>query len=385
MRGRDPPHGMPNSPPPHVAPLSAQQVREIKANWTDERSSAWLYRELAKRSKDKERAKLLEEFASMEDNHAAAWEEVLGQRNLPLPKKQRMTMHRLLVIAARVAGVSVVLPFIHRYEVDAISMYLAQEAAAPEGDVKRAYSVIVPDEIVHETEILRTIQDRGEAGRGGLRSIVLGANDGLGSILALVAGVAGGVADSAIVLLAGLAGLVAGAVSMALSNYISVKSERELRDRQVEVERVSVQRAREMKINDLRDAYLARGMSKPEAEALSQSIGKDKERLVDAIVRDRIGLGEGAFERPGRLALYTGIAFSIAGSIPVVPFFFLGPEEGLIVSLIVSAIALFAAGTIKSLVSLGPILRSGVEMLLIGLGSAAATWVLGTILGQSGL
>lgn len=384
MRGGDAPHGMPSTPPPHVAPLSAQQVREIKANWTDERSSAWLYRALARRSKDDVRRKLLEDFAGMEDKHAAAWEEVLKRRNLPLPKKQKLAMHRLVVAAARVAGVSVVLPFIHRNEVEAISMYLGQEAAAPEGDVKRAYAAVVPDEMIHETEILRLIQERGESARGGLRSIVLGANDGLGSILALVAGVAGGVADSAIVLLAGLAGLVAGAVSMALSNYISVKSERELRDRQVEVQRISVARAREMKINDLRDAYLARGMSKPEAEALSQSIGKDKERLVDAIVREQIGLGEGAFERPGRLALYTGVAFAIAGSIPVVPFFFLGPSDGLLVSLIVSAIALFAAGTIKSLVSLGPILRSGLEMLLIGLGSAAATWVLGTIIGQGG-
>ncbi|HEX9708515.1 MAG TPA: VIT1/CCC1 transporter family protein [Candidatus Thermoplasmatota archaeon] len=375
----------PAAPPMHVAPLSPQQARELRDNWVDERSSAWLYRELARRSRDARRKELLNEFAEMEDAHAAQWAEVLGRRNLPLPRKQRVGVHRLWVAVARIAGVGVVLPVIHRHEVEAISKYLAQEAAAPEGDVKRAYAAVVPDEIVHETEILRSIQAKGDSSRGGLRSVVLGANDGLGSILALVAGVAGGVANSAIVLLAGLAGLVAGAVSMALSNYISVKSERELRDKHVEVQRIAVQRARELKIKDLRDAYLSRGMSKPEAEALSQSVGKDRERLVDAIVREQIGLGEASFERPGPLALYTGVAFVIAGAIPVVPFFFLGPAAALSVALVASAAALFMAGVIKSLVTLGPMLRGGLEMLLIGLGSAAATYALGTLIGQVAL
>jgi predicted membrane protein (TIGR00267 family) len=126
-------------------------------------------------------------------------------------------------------------------------------------------------------------------------------------------------------------------------------------------------------------------MSEAEADSLSQSIGKDRERLVDAIVREQIGLGDASFERPGPLALYTGVSFTVAGAIPVIPFFFLGPTEALLVSLAVSAVALFMAGVIKSLVSLGPMMRSGFEMLVIGLGAAGATYLLGTLIGQAAL
>jgi VIT1/CCC1 family predicted Fe2+/Mn2+ transporter len=276
------------------------------------------------------------------------------------------------------------MPLIHRHEVEAVAKYVEQEKSASDPDIKAALESIIPDEVTHEVEILEAFQTEDE-NPGALRSIVLGANDGLGSVLALVAGVAGAVATSAVVLLAGIAGLVAGAVSMALSNYISVKSERQGRDARVEIQRVGVARAPDIKSAQLARLLEGRGLSPHEAHLVVDRLAKDPEEFLQAILREGHGLGEAAFEKPGRLAAYTGLAFLLAGAIPVIPFFFLAPTPGLVVALVLSATALFAAGVLKSFVTLGPMLKSGAEMLAIGLGSAAATYILGTLIGQYGL
>jgi VIT1/CCC1 family predicted Fe2+/Mn2+ transporter len=277
-----------------------------------------------------------------------------------------------------------VLPLIHRHEVEAVGKYLEQEKSATEPDIKAAFASIIPDEVSHEIEILESIKAE-DTSPGSLRSIVLGANDGLGSVLALVAGVAGAVASSTIVLVAGVAGLVAGAVSMALSNYISVKSEREGRDARVVVQRIGIERAGPAKLKQLEHLLETRGLSSDEARPVAERLSHNREEFLKSILREGYGLGDASFEQPGRLALYTGVAFLIAGAIPVIPFFFLPPTEGLIAAVVMSALALFLAGVLKSLITLGKMLKSGLEMLAIGLGSAAATYVVGLLIGQYGL
>jgi VIT1/CCC1 family predicted Fe2+/Mn2+ transporter len=365
-----------------AAPTAASVIAFAAESLVDEYSSAWLYRELALRSKRDVHRERLEEFARYEDRHAQIWRDILEKQGAPIPKLKPLSTHRWWVRLADIVGVPSVMPLIHRNEVDAIAKYVEQEKTAADPDFKAALRSVIPDEVTHEVEILETFE--GEK-PGQLRSIVLGANDGLGSILALVAGVAGAVASSYVVLVAGIAGLVAGAVSMALSNYISVKTERQGRDARAAVQRVGVTSAPEIKKAQLATLLEARGLSHEEALTVADRHSKNPEEFLKAILREGYGLGEASFEKPGRLALFTGVAFLIAGAIPVIPFFFLAPTTGLLVALALSAGALFAAGVLKSLQTLGPMLKSGVEMMFIGLGSAAATYALGTLIGQTGL
>lgn len=374
------------APPSKVLASAPPSLRFAAESFVDERSSAWLYRELALFARSKEERERLEEFARFEDGHAEAWGSVLDKRGVERPPAKTLLTHRWWLFLTHMLSISAVLPLIHRHELEAVGKYLHQEKLETDPEIKAVLASILPDEVTHEVEILESIQSSGQH-PGGLRSIVLGANDGLGSILALVAGVAGAVASSGstIVIIAGVAGLVAGAISMMLSNYISVKSERESRDARVEIQRVGIERAPTTKRDQLKHLLEARGFAAEEATSVADRMAKEPEQLLKAIVREGYGLGEASFERPFRLAVYTGLAFLIAGAIPVIPFFFLPPGPGLVAALVFSAVALFMAGVLKSLVTLGPMLKSGSEMLAIGLASAAATFALGTLIGQYGL
>jgi VIT1/CCC1 family predicted Fe2+/Mn2+ transporter len=222
-----------------------------------------------------------------------------------------------------------------------------------------------------------------------LRSSVLGANDGLVSILALVAGVAGATTSNGLVLLAGLAGLVAGAASMAASNYVAVQAEQQAYRAKVEGERAGLEAARDLKLRGLEASLVAKGSTEAEAGAMVQRLAKDDAKLLGAILFEHHGIAEAVFARPGRLAAYTGVAFAVAGVLPVLPFVFLlgqpGTFVGLVLSVLAGAVGLFILGVLKTVVTYGPALRSGAEMLAIGLGAAGATYAIGYLVGLQGI
>ncbi len=102
---------------------------------------------------------------------------------------------------------------------------------------------------------------------------------------------------------------------------------------------------------------------------------------MKAILAEEHGLAEESFESPPRLATYTGLAFLLAGAIPIVPFLFLPAVPGVLVSVALTAAALFFAGVLRALSTLNPFLKSGLEMVLVGMGSAAATYLVGLVVG----
>lgn len=361
------------------------QVREVEGNFIDEVSSAWMYRSLASLDRDDERASLLRELAEYEEKHAAIWKSLLETLGVAIPSKGKMGSHRVMKALATLFGVNSVLPLLHKSEVDGIEKYRRQAMEFPGEEVQRAFSEILPDEVAHEVDLFETMRKGGEASRGGLRSAILGANDGLGSILALAAGVVGATNSSFTVVIAGVAGLVAGAVSMAASNYISIKSEQEVYASQVQLQRQALQVARPAKLEQLRETYQRKGFTEEEAKGIVKMLASSDEELLRVLVAEKHGLGEVSFQRPGKLALYTGLAFAAAGAIPVVPFVVAPPLEGLATSVALTGAALFLAGVFRSLMTLRPFLRSGVEMLAIGMGSAAATYVLGVMIGATGI
>lgn len=359
---------------------SRGDLRELEANFHDERSSRWMYLALADLDRRDGRAAILRELARYEERHAAIWEGVMRSLDHRVPKERRLVEHRVLLGLAKAFGVGAVLTILHKGEVDGIEKYKRQAETWRDPAAQEAFEEILPDEIAHEVDTFNAMREVAGS-QGVLRSAILGANDGLGSVLALAAGVAGATGSSALVLIAGVAGIVAGAVSMAASNYVSVKAEQEVYSAQTRIQRDAVAIAPETKRKQLKDAYREKGLTEEEAEAVVAPIAERPEEFLKALLAEEHGISEASFESPSRLAAYTGLAFTLAGAVPVLPFFFLPALEGVIVSVILTGFALFFAGIVRALSSMSPFLRSGVEMVLVGMGAAAATYAVGLAFG----
>ncbi len=356
-------------------------VREIEANYLDERSSLWMYQSLAAADRIPARAALLRELAEYEERHAALWAGLLKKLGRPLPRETRMLEHRILVGMARILGVGPVLPIVHRGEVDGVEKYRDQARRWQDPEAATVFRTILPDEVAHEIETSSAAKEAGSKTSGSLRSLLLGAIDGFASIVALSAGVAGATGMNKPVLIAGAASVVAGALSMAASEYVSVKAEHDARAAQTRMEGEAASVAPDTKRDQLARAYEAKGLSTDEATKVATRLQEDPKRFLDALVAERYGTGVEEDERPGRQGLLTGVSFALAGAVPLVPYLILGTEAAIIVSVVVTAVALFLAGLFRALSSLHPFLRSGLEMVAVGMGAAAGTFLIGLVVG----
>ena len=287
-----------------------------------------------------------------------------------------MFKHRMFAGIARLLGVGSILSAVHRDEVDGIKKYEAQAAAWKDPAAVEAFGRILPDELAHEIDTLGEARDAAREG-GTLRSAVLGANDGIASVLALSAGVAAATTSDLEVLIAGAAALVAGSVSMAAANYVSVKAEAEMYAGLKRQERTSLAVDRDAKLKQLRAAYRERGFTAEEADGIVRRLSQDDEQLTRALLSERHGLGEADSSSPLRLGLITGVAFLLAGLVPLLPFLLTSEVTALLIGIVASGVALFATGVFRSMSTLTSLTRGGLEMVLIGLGSAGLTYVIG--------
>jgi VIT1/CCC1 family predicted Fe2+/Mn2+ transporter len=366
--------------------VARSHVGELVANWLDELSSEWVYRTLASLTDREEDGKMLRELADYERKHAGLWEAAIREHGGTVPRMRPRAAHRILVLLARLVGVRAVLPLLHRGEAEGLEVYRHQYAILTDEACQRTLSEILPDELGHEITLWtasggETEERKREAGRGTMRSAILGANDGLGSVLALVAGVAGATNDSSTVAIAGVAGLVAGAVSMAASNYISVKSEQEAYEARRRIQRAGIELVPEVKKAQLKRHYVRKGFSDNEASHITERFAGNREEMLRELLTEEYGLAEASFENPGRLGGWTGAAFSVAAAVPVLPFLFLPTGPGLLAAVVASMAALFFTGVLRTLVTLEDWWRGGLEMMFIGLGSAVATYGVGLLIG----
>ncbi|MGA8710179.1 MAG: VIT1/CCC1 transporter family protein [Thermoplasmata archaeon] len=356
-------------------------LRAVEENYLEERSSRWMYEALAGADRLPARAELLRELAAYEARHAALWAGLLSKLGRPLPAERRMLNQRILVGMARLLGVGAVLPIVHREEVDGIEKYRDQAARWQDADARAVFTTLLPDEVAHEIETSNQAREAGSTGSGSLRSLLLGAIDGFASVVALSAGVAGATNSDATVLVAGSAAVVAGALSMAASEYVSVKAEHDARTAQSRMEAEALSVAPSTKRDQLIASYEAKGLSTDEATKVVARLQQDPPRFLEALVVDRYGAAAGEDERPGRQGLLTGVSFALAGAVPLVPFLLLGPHFAVVASILVTAGALFLAGIFRALSSLHPFVRSGLEMVAVGMGAAAGTYLIGLLIG----
>jgi VIT1/CCC1 family predicted Fe2+/Mn2+ transporter len=219
-------------------------------------------------------------------------------------------------------------------------------------------------------------------GGNALRAAVLGANDGLCSNLSLVMGVAGASIDSHGILVTGLAGLLAGAGSMALGEWVSVTSSRELAEREIRIEASELREDPEGEGEELKLIYEAKGLSPSEAETMARRLLADRATAIDALAREELGidpkeLGGSAWEA----AVASFALFALGAVVPILPFLVLRGTLAVATSAVVSALALWALGAAITVFTGAPVWRAGGRQLLLGLAAAGLTFGLGKLIG----
>lgn len=217
-------------------------------------------------------------------------------------------------------------------------------------------------------------------GGSGVRDMIFGANDGLVSTLAFVAGVVGAITDPYIVLISGIAELFAGTISMAAGAYQSSKSELEVLERESQRARVEG-RTPEEEAGKLVEFYRSEGYTAGEAEALVERIAGDRESPIGAGTLEELGLAPEEVGDPVKAGVLCGISFGLAAIVPIFPFVFrfLSITESLAISIVATLASLFGVGAMKTIFSRKNWVRSGLEMMVIGASASAVTYVIGMV------
>ncbi|MFV5703195.1 VIT1/CCC1 transporter family protein [Flavobacterium sp. XS2P12] len=221
-------------------------------------------------------------------------------------------------------------------------------------------------------------------GGNALRAAVLGSNDGLVSNMSLVMGVAGAAVSNNTILLTGIAGLLAGAISMALGEWLSVQSSRELNQRQIELETEELEASPEEEKKELVLLYQAKGMNAVEAQKLADKAFENPQTAIDAIITEELGidkeeLGGSAWEA----AIASFVLFAIGAIIPLYPFMFLDGKNAILLSVGSSVVGLFGIGAAITLLTGKGVLFSGFRQVSFGLVAAAVTYGIGSLIGVS--
>jgi VIT1/CCC1 family predicted Fe2+/Mn2+ transporter len=214
-------------------------------------------------------------------------------------------------------------------------------------------------------------------GGGGVKDVIFGANDGLVSILALVAGVYGATTESHPILIAGVAGAVAGAISMGAGAYLSSKSEKEVTGKENERKGIRKKKAPEEESKRLAKLYQAKGFKKQEAEIIARRVASGIELMSELSIGEEVGLTSEESWPPIKAATLTGLSFAIVSLIPILPFAFMNLIQAAITAVLASIATLFIVGASKAIFTRKSWIRSGLEMMSIGILAAAATYVIG--------
>ncbi|HXY44322.1 MAG TPA: VIT1/CCC1 transporter family protein, partial [Acidimicrobiales bacterium] len=269
-----------------------------RANLQSEIDSAKVYRAMAAAEKSPQLASVYVRLAEVEERHASFWEERLRSLGLDPGRRAPSWRARTMAFLARRFGARIVLPTVATLEqVDQGGYDDQPETAGTKmRDQERSHARVLryiaggsPRGIAGET--LARLEGRHRApGGNSLRAAVLGANDGLTSNLALVMGVAGAQLKTTTILITGLSGLLAGAFSMAIGEWISVQSARELYERQVTTEAAEIHSVPDEEQEELALIYEAKGLPQDEAEQVAERLMADEQTALDAMVREELGL-----------------------------------------------------------------------------------------------
>jgi len=351
----------------------------------DEADAAFLYRRLAVLESDQSKSKIFNNLADVEERHVQVWIRVLGEAGHAAAKPGPTLRARLLARIAGWLGPRFLLPALLAEEGREVKGYLDLHDRSVGGPAGAAALDLARESKHHAANLSRLIGRPGEpwhrAGVGGfLRNVVYGFNDGLTANFGLLAGMVGaqgsiGTADHAVVV-AGLAGALADALSMGSSGYLAAKSEREVHEYEIGMEREEIRLMPELEREELALIYQAKGIPEADATRMAAVVMADPDRALDVKVQEELGIGEAA-GTPMREAVVTGTATLIGALIPVAPLLISTSAWAIWTSFGISMASHFLVGAARSLFTGRGIFRSGFDMFVVGLGVAAVGYFVG--------
>lgn len=373
------------------APSVADEAR-FRANLQGEIDSAIVYRAMAGAEENEQLSSVYERLAEVEERHLGFWEQRLLSIGVDPGTRRPSWRARTMSVLAKRFGPRVVLPTVATFEQVDQGDYDDQPETEGTGmrDQERSHARVLrfvaggsPQGVAGET--LARLEGRHKApGGNALRAAVLGANDGLTSNLALVMGVAGAAFKSAVILIAGLSGLLAGAFSMAIGEWVSVQSARELYQRQVRTEAAEIHSVPDEEQEELALIYEAKGLPRAEAEQVAERLMADEQEALDAMVREELGLDPSTLGgSPYAAGGSSFVLFSLGAIIPLVAFFFASGTAAIVAAIVSAGAGLFVIGALISLLTGRGAVFSGMRQLTFGLLAAGLTFGLGRLIGAA--
>ena len=334
-------------------------------SWYHERESAWLYRVVADADGDAIHQQLFRALADAAEEQAGHWAKTCNPGEFKVQLRAR-----LVAWLVRRLGPNALKPILAAMKLRGLSVYSA--APAIDGHLMPV-----------------TVRDVGQrhrsvTGGNNLRAAVFGVNDGLVSNVSLILGVAGAGASGQVILTSGLAGLLAGSLSMASGEYVSVRSQREMYEYQIGLERDELAEYPAEEAEELALIYQARGVELEQARAIATRLMSNPEHALNTLAREELGLNPDDLASPWLAATFSFCAFGTGALLPLVPFLLhTASQRAQLWSVGLTLAALFGIGMALSLFNGRSALRGGLRMLLIGAAAAACTWAVGRAMGTA--
>jgi len=388
-----------------MKPEDAKAVSALQANWRAERETALVYRDLAANEADEKRRAILLRMAEAEERHALRWERKLAELGAEPPVLKNNLRRRFNRWWNRAAGADVAIRRMEAAEDRDKERYQAQRSGELGGteEEKEFLRQTALEEKAH-SRILNTMSAPAPSlgpkglldailkrerwhGRGGgwVGDAIYGVNDGLGAVFGIVSGVAGATNNQQhYILIAGLAGMMASALSMGAGAYLASKSEREIYEAEIAREKAEVEENPEEEIEEMSLFYQLQGFAPEEAQRMAERLAEQPEQMVQAMAQSELGLSQHHFPNPWISTFSAALSTAVGAFIPIIPFFFMSGFPAVIAAFIVSIVAHFAVGAVKSLITIRSWWASGFEMTIVGVLEAVVTYGLGLAFGAIG-
>lgn len=349
-----------------------KNIASFTESWAEEKQSAYLYRLVSKCEKHKPYSQLFLQLAHEADSQAEIWAQKIKQAGGEIPAAYKPNLRaRATGWLVQQFGPRQMRSILAAMKVRGMAVYLKGEP--------------------QPHAMPRTIADVGLRHHGtgmagnNLRAAVFGINDGLVSNASLIMGMAGASSSNSIIILAGIAGLLAGAFSMAAGEYISVRSQREMFEYQIGLEKKELELYPKEETAELALIYHARGLPKDEAKKVAEILMQNPEHALDTLAREELGINPDEMVSPIGACISSFFSFAIGACIPLAPFLFKDYWETLPVSIGVTCLSLFIVGAILSLFTGRNAIWGGLRMLAIGVSASVITYYIGSLLGVKSL
>lgn len=330
---------------------------EFYNNWWEEKRSAYLYAIMAQHELNPSHQKLFDDLHNAAEKQASMWAAEIIKGGAPEPTGFKPDLRtKFVACLIRWLGAERIHTMLSAMKIRGMSVFTNYHSERKHTNFNSSSN---------------------------LRAAVFGINDGLISNVSLILGIAGANADQHFILLAGVAGLLAGACSMGAGEYISVRSQREVFEYQIAIEKQELAEYPEEEMEELSLIYQARGVPKEDADKLSRLMISNPDTGLNTLAREELGINPEDMVSPVSAMLASFFAFSIGAVIPLIPFFFSQSAWNLYISIGITGLTLFVIGAILSLYSNRGPLYLGFRMLFTGAIAGILTFYIGRLLGIS--